>query len=196
MGGMTTASATYSTAMGHTASTNGHQGSFVYGDNSTEDIVNVMDDNSFVVRAAGGTTFYSTSDLTSGVRLGAGNGMWSTLSDRNRKHLFRAEDGESVLEKIAGMPIPSWSYKAQDASFRHLGPMSQDFYAAFGLGQDDLTIGTSDISGVNMLAIQALEGRTHDLDAVRAELAEARQRLAALEAALARLEAATEANRR
>ncbi len=47
-----------------------------------------------------------------------------------------------------------------------------------------------------MLAIQALEARTRDLDDVRAELAETRQRLAALEAALARLEAVTGANRR
>ena len=67
--------------------------------------------------------------------------------------------------------------------------MAQDFYAAFGLGQSDLTITTSDISGVNMLAIQTLEARTRDLDETRAELAETRRRLAALEAALARLEA-------
>jgi len=121
---------------------------------------------------------------------------WASISDRNRKHLFRTEDGESVLDEIAGMPIPSWTYKAQDASIRHLGPMSQDFYAAFGLGQDDLTITTSDISGINMLAIQALEARPRDLEAVRAELAETQQRLAALEAALARLEPVTEGSGR
>ena len=175
--------------MGTRASTNGHQGSFVHGDNSTGATVNVTLDNPFVVRAAGGTTFYSNSGLTAGVSLGSGAGAWASVSDRNRKHLFRTEDGESVLGKIAGMPIPSWTYKAQDTSIRHLGPMAQDFYAAFGLGQDTLTITTSDISGVNLLAIQALEARTR-------ELAELRQRLAALETALARLEAVTEANQR
>ncbi len=81
-------------------------------------------------------------------------------------------------------------------SARHLGPTAQDFYAAFGLGDSDTSIPTVDIDGVNMLAIQALEARTRDLDDVRAELAEARQRLAALETALARLEAVTEANQR
>ncbi len=105
------------------------------------------------------------------------------------KHLIKTEEGESVLEKIADMPIPSWTYKAQDTSIRHVGPMAQDFYAAFGLGQDTLTITTSDISGVNMLAIQALETRTR-------ELAELRQRLSALEAALEQLEAVTQANQR
>ncbi len=47
-----------------------------------------------------------------------------------------------------------------------------------------------------MLAIQALELRTRDLDEVRAELAETGQRLAALEAALERLEVVTAANQR
>ena len=140
--------------------------------------------------------FYSSANLLAGVTLNPGASAWASFSDRNRKHLFRTEDGESVLEKIAAMPIPSWTYKAQDASIRHVGPMSQDFYAAFGLGQDTLTITTSDISGINMLAIQALETRTRDLDDVRAELAETRQRLAVLETALARLEAVTEANQR
>jgi len=30
----------------------------------------------------------------------------------------------------------------QDASSRHLGPMAQDFYAAFGVGLDDKHIAT------------------------------------------------------
>ena len=196
MGIFTIASGVRSTAIGQRASTNGHEGSFVYGDKSTGNVVNVTADNSFVVRAAGGTTFYSNPTLTAGVSLASGAGAWASVSDRNRKHLFRTEDGESVLGKIAGMPIPSWAYKAQDTSIRHVGPMAQDFYAAFGLGQDTLTITTSDISGVNMLAIQALEARTRDLDDVRAELAETRQRLAALQAALARLDAVTEVNER
>jgi len=188
MGEDTRATGANSTAMGSFASTNGQSGSFVYGDNSTIDMVTTRGPNQFVVRAAGGTFFYSNSTLSAGVELDPGAGSWSFASDRNLKHLLRTEDGESVLEKIALMPIPSWTYKAQDTSIRHLGPMAQDFYAAFGLGQSDLTITTSDISGINMLAIQALETRTRDLDETRAELAQTRQRLASLEAAVARLE--------
>lgn len=145
-------------------------------------------DNSFTVRAAGGTNFYSNASLTSGVHLAAGAGAWATVSDRNRKENFEAKDGEAVLASIARMPIQEWNYKSQDSSIRHLGPTAQDFYAAFELGDDDTTITTSDISGVNMLAVQALEKRTADVAAenerLRADNDELRDRLERLEALL------------
>jgi hypothetical protein len=72
-------------------------------------------------------------------------------------------DSEDLLAKIAGIPIQSWSYINEGAHVRHLGPTAQDFHAAFGLGSGDTTIGTVDIAGVNMLAVQALENRTRDL---------------------------------
>ena len=166
--------------MGSFASTNGKAGSFVYGDASsgTTD-VNVTATNSFVVRAAGGTTFFSSSDLSTGVSLASGGGAWASVSDRNRKENFRTEDGEAVLTKIAALPIQSWSYKAQAPSIRHMGPTAQDFYAAFGLGEGELTITTTDIDGVNLLAVQALEKRT---SALQAENARLRERLTELEA--------------
>ena len=37
-----------------------------------------------------------------------------------------------------------------------MGPMAQDFYAAFGLGEDDMHIETVDADGVALAAIQAL----------------------------------------
>jgi trimeric autotransporter adhesin len=39
---------------------------------------------------------------------------------------------------------------------RHLGPVAQDFRAAFGLGSDDTSIGVVDASGVALASIQAL----------------------------------------
>ena len=82
------------------------------------------------------------------------------------------------------MPIESWNYRTQDASIRHIGPMAQDFHAAFGLGEDELRINTIDIDGVNMLAVQALENRTRMLQAENDAL---RDRLAQVEATLLRL---------
>lgn len=119
--------------------------------------------------------------MTSGAFLAAGGGAWATLSDRDSKRKLQDEDGESALTKIAAMPIPSWSYLSQDAAIRHLGPMAQDFHAAFGLGDSDTTITTSDIDGVNMLAIQALERRPTDL---REENEQLLGRLAEVEAML------------
>jgi len=39
---------------------------------------------------------------------------------------------------------------------RHLGPVAQDFRAAFGLGRNDTTITTVDADGVALAAIQGL----------------------------------------
>jgi hypothetical protein len=172
--------------MGYAASTNGREGAFVYSDRSLEanfdgPFVSAPADNSFTVRAAGGTTFYSNPTQSAGVSLSPGAGAWATISDRNRKRHFEDVDGEAVLASIATMPIQEWSYLSQDPSIRHLGPTAQDFYAAFGLGSEDTTITTSDIDGVNMLAVQALERRTRDLQAENDEL---RERLDHLEAML------------
>jgi trimeric autotransporter adhesin len=44
----------------------------------------------------------------------------------------------------------------QDAGIRHLGPMAQDFKAAFGLGETDTGITSVDADGVALAAIQGL----------------------------------------
>jgi endosialidase-like protein len=158
-------------------------GSFVYGDFSTSTAVTAGAMNRFVVRAVGGTIFYSNSNLTAGVSLAPGAGAWADVSDVNLKEHFRDVNGEDVLDKLARMPIREWSYKAQNPSIRHLGPTAQDFYAAFRLGGNDKTITTTDIAGINLLAVQALERRTREVAALRAQLADLERRLARLEAA-------------
>jgi hypothetical protein len=78
------------------------------------------------------------------------------LSDRNAKTAVQAVDGREVLKKIASLPLSTWQYKTQDAKFRHMGPMAQDFYAAFQLGESDKGIDTVDADGVALAAIQGL----------------------------------------
>ncbi|MFC1665057.1 tail fiber domain-containing protein [Pseudomonadota bacterium] len=63
---------------------------------------------------------------------------------------------EEALAKVMALPIKEWSYK-RDASVRHLGPMAEDFHAAFGLGNDNKGIATIDTSGVALAAIQGLK---------------------------------------
>jgi hypothetical protein len=185
MGSSVFASGNFSTAVGNRAHTNGREGAIVFGDRSSSSNVLAASPNSFTVRAAGGTTFFSDAAMSAGVSLAPGAGAWTAISDVNRKHLFRVENGEVVLQKIATLPIRSWSYKSQDSSIRHLGPTAQDFRAAFGLGESELGISTIDIDGVNLLAAQALEKRTRELKAenatLRAELADLRARLARVE---------------
>nr|VFK28744.1 MAG: Chaperone of endosialidase [Candidatus Kentron sp. LPFa]VFK36675.1 MAG: Chaperone of endosialidase [Candidatus Kentron sp. LPFa] len=61
-----------------------------------------------------------------------------------------ALDPKGVLEKLAAIPVQTWNYKWDDASVRHMGPMAQDFYGAFGLDKHRwaLPLGDSSSPGV------------------------------------------------
>lgn len=52
-----------------------------------------------------------------------------------------------------------------DAATRHIGPMVQDFRAAFQLGADDKHIDLIDANGVTMAAIQGLYQQSQELAA-------------------------------
>jgi len=86
-------------------------------------------------------------------------------SSRDAKNGFETVDGLSVLEKVAGLPISEWSYKADSPSVRHIGPMSEDFHAAFGLGKTDKGLTSVDTSGVALAAIQGLNQKLVEKDA-------------------------------
>ncbi len=78
------------------------------------------------------------------------------MSDRDSKANFASVDARWVMEKLAAIPISTWNYKTQDAAVRHIGPMAQDFAAAFNVGEDGLHITTIDADGVSLAAIQGL----------------------------------------
>jgi hypothetical protein len=103
-------------------------------------------------------------------------------SDRNLKTDVAAIDPAQVLAKIVALPISSWRYRKDGPEVRHIGPMAQDFHAAFGLWNSDTMIFPLDASGVSMAAIQALHAR---VVAAEAENEELRARLERLERRLA-----------
>jgi len=156
-------------------------GNFMYGDRSTFTDLTTFGSNEFLVRAAGGTVFYSNAAMTTGVLLTAGGGGWSNLSDVNMKTECRDLDGEQVLGKLAAMPVREWIYTTQDASIRHVGPTAQAFHAAFGLGESDVRIGTVDADGIALAGVKALEARTRETnERLTRENAELRESLAEL----------------
>ncbi len=75
-----------------------------------------------------------------------------------------------MLARLAEVPISTWNYTSQDASIRHIGPMAQDFYAAFGVGEDDTHITTVDADGVALAAIQGLYAENQALKAANESL--------------------------
>jgi hypothetical protein len=100
------------------------------------------------------------------------------ISDRNAKTEFEPIDAAEVLRRVVSLEITTWQYKKDGPEVRHLGPMAQDFKAAFGLGDTDRMIFPLDATGVSMAAIQALQAEN---EALRGRLAELERRMARLE---------------
>jgi hypothetical protein len=106
---------------------------------------------------------------------------WINASDRRLKQDFAPVDPQAVLEKVVALSVQQWSYQAQPDQ-RHLGPVAQDFHAAFGLGADETSIATVDADGVALAAIQGLNQKLEQkLEQKETEIAELKQRLSALE---------------
>jgi len=115
-------------------------------------------------------------------------GAWTNGSSREFKEDFASIDTTNVLSHVLAMPITTWRYKnSQDG--RHMGPIAEDFAAAFGLGGGNQYIGTVDGFGVALAAIQGLNAK---LEAANAAMLTNEQTanaaLAAKEARIADLE--------
>ena len=170
----------FSFAAGNQAQANS-DGSFVWNDVSGP-IATDIGANSFVARASGGFAFYTAPNTSTGAFLAAGSGSWASLSDRSVKANLIAVDGPAILERLASLPIATWNYNTQADSVRHMGPMAQDFRAAFGLGEDETHISTVDSEGVALAAIQALyEEKQQEVSQLKDRLTVLEKRLVALE---------------
>jgi hypothetical protein len=132
-----------------------------------------------------GNFFMSTANLTgptflmttaNGASLTAG-GTWTNGSSRAFKQAFINIDAGEILAKVIGLPISTWDYK-NSSEGRHVGPMAEDFSAAFGLGTDAQHISTVDADGIALAAIQGLNQK------LESENAALKARLDALEARL------------
>jgi hypothetical protein len=155
----------YSMAFGSGANTNGKDGSFVFGDDAYFQTAYSSADNQLTMRFIGGYRFWSSyPDSTAGVYMRHGQSGWSNYCDRNIKENFEEVDGEWLLGQIRKMPVTKWNYKKGDTSLKYMGPVAQDFYAAFHLsGADSLGINSICIDGVNIAGVKALEKRTSDM---------------------------------
>ena len=83
-------------------------------------------------------------------------GTLTENSDINAKQDIVVLDQQVILDKVMGLDISEWRYK-DDPNSKHIGPMAQDFYQAFELGDTDKGISTLDSSGVALAAIQAIK---------------------------------------
>jgi hypothetical protein len=102
---------------------------------------------------------------------------WQYVSDRNSKRDFARVETTDVLRKLASLPMSTWTFKSDSTRTRHMGPMAQDFHAAFGLGESDRSIDTGDIIGVSLAAIQGLHREVGDLKISQAAAEKEREKL-------------------
>ena len=113
-------------------------------------------------------------------------GLLTEASSVLLKEHFVAIDGQDVLARLAKLPITTWNYKTDAPSIRHMGPMAQDFFAAFGLGSDERHIAPLDVNGVALAGIQALsqhvQTQAREIATLEQQNADLLQRLEALEA--------------
>jgi hypothetical protein len=201
LGYRTESAANYSVALGYRATTctSGTQsagtcttprtGAFVWGDESTTGYVNSQFDNEFRIRAAGGIRLRTSAAANAaagvsgntGCDLAAGSGTFSCSSSRTIKTAFEAIDAQSLLAGIRALPLSTWAYIEDTTGTRHLGPVAEDFFAQFGLGEGPSSIGAQDLASLGLVGVQALAERD---EAHARELAALSERNAQLQAEL------------
>jgi hypothetical protein len=117
---------------------------------------------------------------------GAGAGQ-TCSSDRNLKSNISAMNPREVLRRVSALPLFNWSFRGHE-NVRNVGPMSQDFHAAFGLGESDKYISAHNLSSVAIAAVQGLnqklvsEGKAKDakIAAQQSEIAAMKSELVAI----------------
>lgn len=144
-------------------------------------LIFVRDSNggmSFAVPSlAAGADRLSVSGGVGGTATLSNGGSWNNASSRTFKTGFTAIDPLDILERVVSLPITRWTYRGSEEG-THLGPMAEDFKAAFDLAGNGQSIATVDADGVALAAIQGLNQK------LESENAELRRRLSALEAAV------------
>jgi len=138
-------------------------------------------DGGFFLTDSAGT--YSTSNFLetkTGAYLTDG-GDWVSVSDKNKKENVEVFDADELFEKAMSLPVTRWNYIKEDDEVKHIGPMAQDFYEAFRLGSNDISLSSRDLAAVTLAALQELNERHEELKAENEDL---KARVARLEASL------------
>ena len=96
-------------------------------------------------------------------------GVWTIGSSREFKENFQHIDGRELIKTISNMRVEAWQYK--DSEERHIGPVAEDFVAAFDVGvvreadghREDKYLAASDVAGVALVGVQELAKKNQEL---------------------------------
>jgi hypothetical protein len=156
-----------------------HDNSFVWGGSGVD--TNSAGVGTFTAYAPGGFYFFRGSVGAGGCVLPAGVVSWSCTSDRATKSNIQALNPLDTLRRVVAMPVARWNYIGTE-KIKNVGPMAQDFFKAFSLGDSDKTIASMNMSGVALSAIQGLNQKlTEQVKTKDAEISALKARLQAIE---------------
>ncbi len=159
----------------------------------------IFDDTSLATRwviGTNGNNFIWNEQANAGIEMTLSNtgnltitGIYSPSDINLKKDIVPVR--RDVLTKLASVPISTWTFKTDE--IRHMGPMAQDFAAAFGLGINDRTISPNDMAGVSLAAVRELNEVVQEKDgeiaALKQQNSDLAKRLASLEVMVASLAA-------
>jgi hypothetical protein len=100
-----------------------------------------------------------------GAYLSAG-GSWTNGSSLSFKENVTALNYDDILGKINTLSISEWNYKNENDNVKHIGPIAEDFYNIFGVGNDAKHISTIDPAGIALAGVKALSNKLDNLVAV------------------------------
>jgi hypothetical protein len=138
------------------------------------------------VSTAGESAQFQGGSAGTGVCSYDGGSGWNCPgADRGSKDNLVRADPETLLDRLEAMPMYYYEMRGSRTGARYLGPMAQDFKAAFGIGTSDRTINTANAQGVALAAAKGLYARLkrdeQKLAAQDATIAELERRLSLLE---------------
>lgn len=110
-----------------------------------------------------------------GARLTIG-GTWTNGSSRDFKENFKSLEPNELIAKINTIEVASWNYKGSEE--RHIGPVSEDFVAAFDVGtiresdgrRDNQYLAASDVAGVALAGVKELLRENRELKDIISDL--------------------------
>lgn len=102
-------------------------------------------------------------------------GIWTNGCSRTFKENFTRPDPAKILEMVKILDVFRYNYKGEDGVY-HISPVAEDFYDLFKTGNDNRYLASLDVSGVALLAIQALVKENEEMlritDDINVEIAE------------------------
>jgi hypothetical protein len=114
-------------------------------------------------------------------------GTWSNGSSRDFKENFRSLVSNELISKISNLEVSSWNYK--DSDEKHIGPVAEDFVAAFDVGtirksdgqREDHYLAAGDVAGVALAGvkelIKAVEELREENEKLRTEIDQLKQQV-------------------